>query len=492
MHPHRGPRRLPAADRGVGVGGTFEQAARLSKKALFRELGRPTRTAVAAVEREVLERANRLGIGPQGYGGDTTAFGIHILTYPVPHHEPAGGGDDRVPRASPQRGDAVSVTIAADGIKDVTPPLSDADVESLKAGDRVRITGVMYTARDAAHGRLLPLIERASRCPIDVRGQIIYYTGPSPARPGDVVGSIGPTTGGPHGQVHPEALVKLRAQGHLGKGARSQPVKDALRQYKAVYFGAIGGAGAVLSRFVQKLEIVAYEDLGTEAIRRLEVRASRPSWSTIATAAISIRTAEGVREGGRHERRNGAGGMARVLVGAAADRGGAPADGSVVGAAAHGGGRAGLSFIVYSTWAAFQNANYFADPYLSPFYSPCLSPDVPARDASAAGAAGRPMPIIGVLSPAFLILWGPGPVPADLLLLPQGLLPLVLSGRRRPARCPTRKRATRGETRFPFILQNIHRYFFWYLAVLVHRAAGGTRSWPSASRTASASGWARS
>jgi fumarate hydratase subunit beta len=162
------------------------------------------------------------------------------------------------------------IRTAADGLKEVAPPLTDAEVESLKAGDRVRITGVLYTARDAAHGRLFPLIERGERLPIDVRGQIVYYTGPSPARPGDVVGSIGPTTGGRMDTFTP-ALLRLGLKGTMGKGARSETVKDALRQYKGVYFGAIGGAGAVLSRFVKKVEIVAYEDLGTEAIRRIEV-----------------------------------------------------------------------------------------------------------------------------------------------------------------------------------------------------------------------------
>jgi fumarate hydratase subunit beta len=162
------------------------------------------------------------------------------------------------------------ITIRPDGIKEVMPPLSDADVESLTAGDRVRITGVLYTARDAAHARLLPLIESGQALPIDVRGQIIYYTGPSPARPGQVVGSIGPTTGGRMDKYTPR-LLSLGLKGTIGKGARSQPVKDALREHKAVYFGAIGGAGAVLARFVKKLEVVAYEDLGTEAIRRLLV-----------------------------------------------------------------------------------------------------------------------------------------------------------------------------------------------------------------------------
>jgi fumarate hydratase subunit beta len=162
------------------------------------------------------------------------------------------------------------ISAGADGIKEVRTPLSDADVESLRAGDRVRITGVVYTARDAAHGRLFPLIERGERLPIDVRGQVIYYTGPSPARPGDIVGAIGPTTASRMDSFTP-ALLRLGLKGTMGKGARGQTVKDALAQHKGVYFGAIGGAGAVLSQFITKVEVVAYEDLGTEAIRRVEV-----------------------------------------------------------------------------------------------------------------------------------------------------------------------------------------------------------------------------
>ena len=164
----------------------------------------------------------------------------------------------------------MSVTTAADGIKDLRTPLSDADVASLRAGDRVRISGVLYTARDAAHARLAPLIERGEPLPIDVRGQIIYYTGPSPARPGGVIGSVGPTTASRMDTFTP-ALLAVGLKGTIGKGYRGQPVKDALRQHTAVYFGSIGGAGAVLSGFVKKAEIVAYEDLGTEAVRRLEV-----------------------------------------------------------------------------------------------------------------------------------------------------------------------------------------------------------------------------
>lgn len=164
------------------------------------------------------------------------------------------------------------IKVAADGIKEITTPLTDADAESLRSGDRVRISGVIYTARDAAHGRLVALLEKGQPLPVDLRGQIIYYTGPSPARPGHIVGSIGPTTGGRMDRYTP-ALLAIGLKGAIGKGGRAQPVKDALRRHKAVYFGAIGGAGAVLSQFVKTLEVVAYEDLGTEAIRRLQVEA---------------------------------------------------------------------------------------------------------------------------------------------------------------------------------------------------------------------------
>jgi fumarate hydratase subunit beta len=162
------------------------------------------------------------------------------------------------------------ITTAADGIKEVSTPLTDADVESLRAGDRVRISGIVYTARDAAHGRLFPLIEKGERLPIDVRGAIIYYTGPSPAKPGEVIGSVGPTTASRMDKFTP-ALLELGLKATIGKGYRGQAVKDALKRYKGVYFGAIGGAGAVLSRHVKKADLVAYEDLGTEAIRRLLV-----------------------------------------------------------------------------------------------------------------------------------------------------------------------------------------------------------------------------
>ena len=164
----------------------------------------------------------------------------------------------------------MSVTIDADGFKHITTPLSDADVESLKAGDRVRIHGVIYTGRDAAHARLFPLLEKGEKLPVDLKGALIYYVGPTPPRPGDAIGAAGPTTASRMDKFTP-ALLAAGLKGAIGKGYRGQPVKDALKQHKAVYLGTVGGAGALLSQFIKKAEIVAYEDLGTEAIRRLEV-----------------------------------------------------------------------------------------------------------------------------------------------------------------------------------------------------------------------------
>ena len=162
------------------------------------------------------------------------------------------------------------IKTAPDGIKEVMPPLTDADVEALHAGDRVRITGVIYTGRDAAHARMYPLVQNDQPLPFDVKGQIIYYTGPSPARPGMVIGSVGPTTGSRMDKYAP-GLLALGLKGMMGKGSRSQEVREALKKYRGVYFGAVGGAGAILSQFVKKVEVIAYEDLLTEAIRRMEV-----------------------------------------------------------------------------------------------------------------------------------------------------------------------------------------------------------------------------
>jgi fumarate hydratase subunit beta len=152
----------------------------------------------------------------------------------------------------------------------MTPPLSDEDVERLKIGDRVLITGVIYTGRDAAHKRLFDLLQEGKDLPFDIRGQIIYYVGPTPAKPGQVFGSAGPTTSYRMDAYSP-SLIGRGLKGMIGKGMRSDAVKEAMKKHKAVYLAATGGAGALLGKRVKKAEVVAYEDLGPEAIRRLEV-----------------------------------------------------------------------------------------------------------------------------------------------------------------------------------------------------------------------------
>lgn len=154
--------------------------------------------------------------------------------------------------------------------KHIVTPLSDEVIRELKAGDEVFISGVLYTARDAAHKRMIELIGRGEPLPFDIKGQVIYYVGPCPAREGKVIGSAGPTTSGRMDAYAPK-LIELGLKGMIGKGLRSQPVKDAIKKYGSIYFGAIGGAGALISSCIKKEEIIAFEDLGTEAVRRIEV-----------------------------------------------------------------------------------------------------------------------------------------------------------------------------------------------------------------------------
>jgi len=149
-------------------------------------------------------------------------------------------------------------------------PLSDADVEKLKAGDKVLLNGVIYTGRDAAHKRLYDLLMEGKPLPIDVKGQVIYYVGPAPAKPGQVIGSAGPTTSGRMDAYSPK-LIEIGLKGMIGKGMRKKEVVEAMKKYKAVYFAATGGAGALLAKAIKKAQVVAYEELGPEAINRLEV-----------------------------------------------------------------------------------------------------------------------------------------------------------------------------------------------------------------------------
>ena len=155
-------------------------------------------------------------------------------------------------------------------VKKITTPLDDKSVRQLKAGDSVLITGYIYTGRDAAHKRLIELIEKGQELPIELKGQIIYYVGPAPAKPGYTCGSAGPTTSYRMDPYAP-SLLDRGLKGMIGKGLRSPEVIDSMKKNKAVYFGAVGGAAALIARSIKKSEVVAYEDLGAEAIHRYYV-----------------------------------------------------------------------------------------------------------------------------------------------------------------------------------------------------------------------------
>jgi fumarate hydratase subunit beta len=153
----------------------------------------------------------------------------------------------------------------------ITLPLSDEVLETLHAGDELLLTGVMYVGRDAAHKRMIETLQAGELLPVDLKGQVIYFMGPTPARPGKTVGSAGPTSSYRMDTYSPRLMAE-GLKGMIGKGMRSGEVKEAMKKYKAVYLGAIGGAGALISSCIKKVDVVAYDDLGPEALRRIEVQ----------------------------------------------------------------------------------------------------------------------------------------------------------------------------------------------------------------------------
>ncbi len=153
----------------------------------------------------------------------------------------------------------------------IVVPYDEKVAEELQSGDYVYITGTIYTARDAAHKRMYEALEQGRELPFDIRNNVIYYMGPSPAREGRPIGSAGPTTASRMDKYTP-TLLDLGLKGMIGKGKRTEDVKEAIIRNKAVYFAAVGGAGALLSKSILSSEVIAYEDLGTEAIRRLQVK----------------------------------------------------------------------------------------------------------------------------------------------------------------------------------------------------------------------------
>ncbi|MCQ2968591.1 MAG: Fe-S-containing hydro-lyase [Clostridium sp.] len=155
--------------------------------------------------------------------------------------------------------------------KKIYLPLSEEQTVNLKAGDNILLSGIIYSARDAAHSRLINLIKKKEKLPIDIKDSVIYYVGPTPEKPGQVIGSAGPTTSYRMDKYASE-LLDLGLKGMIGKGVRSDEVIEAIKRNKAIYFGAIGGAGALISKCIISSKIVAYKDLGTEAIRKLEIK----------------------------------------------------------------------------------------------------------------------------------------------------------------------------------------------------------------------------
>jgi fumarate hydratase subunit beta len=155
--------------------------------------------------------------------------------------------------------------------KKIDLPLTEATLAALKAGDNVLLSGVLYVARDAAHRRMVESLDMGGPLPFDIRGQTIYYMGPSPAKPGKVIGSAGPTTSA-RMDIYTPRLLAEGLKGMIGKGVRSDEVKDAIKKHRAVYFAAVGGAGALISKTIIKAEVIAYQDLGPEAVLRLEVK----------------------------------------------------------------------------------------------------------------------------------------------------------------------------------------------------------------------------
>ena len=260
-----GPNPCPPMVVGVGIGGTFDKAALLAKKALMRPIDTENPDPFYAdLEKEMLEKVNELGIGPQGFGGKTTAIGLNIETLPT---HIAGMPCAVNINCHVTRHKTEVIWMAA---RKITLPLTEELAKTLHAGDSVLVTGTIYTSRDAGHKRMCEALEKGEEIPFDPKDATIYYVGPTPAKPGAVIGSAGPTTSGRMDAYAP-TMMSVGARGMIGKGARLPEVIDAMKKYSGVYFGAIGGAGALLAKCIKKAELIAYEDLGAEALRKLYV-----------------------------------------------------------------------------------------------------------------------------------------------------------------------------------------------------------------------------
>ncbi len=283
-----GPNPCPPGIIGVGIGGTMELSAILSKKALCRPVGsKNQKKAVSDLETRLFERINRLGIGPQGLGGGTTSLSVAVETHPchiaslpvavniqchaarraiIFYEDGRWMEKDEAIQAihlSTDKDQGLSALLE-DAVR-LSLPLSKADIMDLRAGQWVLITGRLLTARDQTHKRLCELINQKQSLPVALDGQLIYYVGPSPAPPGKVVGAAGPTTSY-RMDVYTPKLLEQGVLGLMGKGKRSDDVRAAIQAHGAVYLSTIGGAGAYLSRAIKAAKVIAFEDLGPEAL----------------------------------------------------------------------------------------------------------------------------------------------------------------------------------------------------------------------------------
>lgn len=301
-----GPNACPPLVVGVGVGSDFEGAPLLAKRALLRPVGAPhPDAAVAAYEARLRAAVDATGIGPQGLGGSTTAVAVHlelgathIAALPVAvnlgcnayrhrsavlrgHPDPtrAAAAAAALPRTPPVVAGAGPVAPHSPGDPAATPalavdlPISEAQARAMRPGQAVRLSGPIYGMRDAAHARLHALLRegREAELPIDLRGAAVYYVGPAPPPPGQAVGAAGPTTS-ERMDAYTPALIERGLRLMVGKGRRSPEVKAAMRRHGAVYLVATGGAAALLGRHILRSEVIAYPDLGTEAIHLMTLR----------------------------------------------------------------------------------------------------------------------------------------------------------------------------------------------------------------------------
>lgn len=291
-----GANSCPPIQIGVGIGGTMEYAGLLAKKALLNpiipisELERSaTNNEKNALELKILNEIQKTGVGAIGFGGKYTAFAVSVETYPchmaslpvavnlnchaARHASMIIEENTTVPDKLEPDFEilALSNTIDSSSYKKITLPLKNKDIEDLKAGDKVLLTGTIYTARDAAHKKFENILKTDKQLPFDIKGQTIYYAGPCPAKKDETIGPAGPTTS-ERMDVYTPQLLEQGLKATIGKGRRSAEVVDSIRKNKAVYFVATGGAACLLSEKIVSAEVIAYPELGAEAVYRLDVK----------------------------------------------------------------------------------------------------------------------------------------------------------------------------------------------------------------------------